>query len=1139
MDASYQLLLSPDPAALHRATLSLCLTALHQCRAQGLGTRVLWIVPTHRAQRQWSRNLLSELGSVCLAPPLITFDGFAEQILRAGGHPARKISSTVRRLLLRRITSRLLQEKQLVHFAGVARTAGFLDVVSGFIAEVKRDEVWPEAFIAACQKSSQVTRRDRELGLIYQQYQAMLLANQWYDAEGCYWLARTMLAQGRCPALSSWDWIGVSGFADFTHTQYEILEELSKRCPSLAITLPGSSSNDREELFAKSQIAAQTLQRQIPQLRTKTVPPMEQGHPARQTLCRSLFSNPRAITPATDASGLELVACLGSESEISAVAMRVKCLLAQGIRPHQIAIGLRQLNEHGRRWQAELTAAGLPVWCDVGQPLRETGVIKFLLAVLQNELEDWKFQRLTTVLGSSALQPDSYAGVWANDVRDTDRVLRGLRLSQGRREILASIERAGKRLVPVTEPPEGDDPDVPLERPLNAEQCQAALRCLSWFQRVTEPLLRSQTLAEWIGVLDQFLTVCGAVGTSATEDANRNRRTEIWDKWDRRLRDAAVAEAQAFPVVPRWELAELLPELRDYLAEERLEPAPEPAGAIRLLSFDQLRHLEVPYLFLANLTEDSFPRRHRDDCLFTDTERRHFVELGVPLRHALRHQQEELLFFATLMLCATEQVTITYPAVDPRGQPQFPSPYVAAIQSLWSSGALSVQQAGQLDPVPTVEHAISTSDARLLAMQAALQGESGWLRSFAEQHATRSTAMNLLSAVEMAAARFETSGFTRYEGRLEHVEHQSALAMRFSVQRQFSATELEAYATCSFRFWLEHVLGIEPLPAVESGTDHLRRGVVVHDVLSRLVDHFEGDDAATELSQHFTALVTKLLQKQPVQSDLEQALLRVEEQLLTEWSVAYADQFQQYVAQISENWDVKTRWQTDPEVPFGSVPHLAPEETRPPLAIGHGAQQVLLRGRIDRIDVGRVSGQPVFTIIDYKTGRRPDAKEPDLQAGRRLQLVLYAVAARRLGLVPADASPYQLGYWCLKETGFRSGLPGRNAAKFQAIDNATWTALEQIVDETIPQLVAGLRAGEFVVENADEKCTGHCAYHTVCRVNQVRPLAEKLVKLRRTFSLKPAEKVADVAKSGTPADISATPKKPRTRTKKPANEDQA
>ena len=54
---------------------------------------------------------------------------------------------------------------------------------------------------------------------------------------------------------------------------------------------------------------------------------------------------------------------------------------------------------------------------------------------------------------------------------------------------------------------------------------------------------------------------------------------------------------------------------------------------------------------------------------------------------------------------------------------------------------------------------------------------------------------------------------------------------------------------------------------------------------------------------------------------------------------------------------------------------------------------------------------------------------------------------------------------------------------------------DHTLEEVIPQLARGIRDGKFLVENADDDCTGHCAYHTTCRVNQIRPLALSLNKV--------------------------------------------
>ena len=58
------------------------------------------------------------------------------------------------------------------------------------------------------------------------------------------------------------------------------------------------------------------------------------------------------------------------------------------------------------------------------------------------------------------------------------------------------------------------------------------------------------------------------------------------------------------------------------------------------------------------------------------------------------------------------------------------------------------------------------------------------------------------------------------------------LAARFPLQHTFAATDLERYASCPFRFFLERVLEIEPVEDLALEFDVLNRGRVVHDVLA-------------------------------------------------------------------------------------------------------------------------------------------------------------------------------------------------------------------------------------------------------------------------------------------------------------------
>ena len=70
----------------------------------------------------------------------------------------------MKRLLLRRISEHLNERGELQHFLPIAGTTGFLDIISGFISELKREEIWPQDFVAACeQRKSAFARRDLEV----------------------------------------------------------------------------------------------------------------------------------------------------------------------------------------------------------------------------------------------------------------------------------------------------------------------------------------------------------------------------------------------------------------------------------------------------------------------------------------------------------------------------------------------------------------------------------------------------------------------------------------------------------------------------------------------------------------------------------------------------------------------------------------------------------------------------------------------------------------------------------------------------------------------------------------------------------------------------------------------------------------
>jgi hypothetical protein len=91
-------------------------------------------------------------------------------------------------------------------------------------------------------------------------------------------------------------------------------------------------------------------------------------------------------------------------------------------------------------------------------------------------------------------------------------------------------------------------------------------------------------------------------------------------------------------------------------------------------------------------------------------------------------------------------------------------------------------------------------------------------------------------------------------------------------------------------------------------------------------------------------------------------------------------------------------------------------------------------------------------------------------------------------LFEGQAVPLHAGYWYVKKEGFKCGQPLHQPGDDGWQPSAFWRdRVQQILDKVF-SLVGGIRAAEFPMASLDANCTSHCAFKTVCRVNQVRAL---------------------------------------------------
>jgi len=498
--------------------------------------------------------------------------------------------------------------------------------------------------------------------------------------------------------------------------------------------------------------------------------------------------------------------------------------------------------------------------------------------------------------------------------------------------------------------------------------------------------------------------------------------------------------------------------LGELLASSRARAGGVRGAAVELGDFAGLAGRRVAHLFACGLVDGEVPARPPEDPLLGDDERTALNRAlgGNVLPLAARAIDQAALAF-WVALGAADAAHLSWTSGNEDGAPLLRSPLV---EELDPPKSVVVRLAR--DPIPRLAHARTVDEAtarvvlevrgdRASRLSAADVEAAALLPAIARHDPPRLGRLEHLVAVERQRHRFfvgdvEAHG---YVGALRDGELLAALAgAKLPGRREdaLSATSVEAYAACPFKFFLRNVLRVGELEEVDDEIDHRTLGRLYHDVLEQLFSRLgkEGrfpiviDEAVIDLADEVCDdVIAEWRRTEPLGHP---ALFAVEER------------------RLRERVQAVLRTEADNVPAEGCMPaHF--ERAFGPLPFG----DVWVRGKIDRIDVG--VGRAM--VLDYKTGGKKGLAEQakdDALCVTSWQLPIYAAAARvELGLSSVEAS-----FYSLREAALTRAV--REPADFE---------------DKLSALHARMRAGDFAVRPVEEACE-RCGMEAACRVRQLK-----------------------------------------------------
>lgn len=490
--------------------------------------------------------------------------------------------------------------------------------------------------------------------------------------------------------------------------------------------------------------------------------------------------------------------------------------------------------------------------------------------------------------------------------------------------------------------------------------------------------------------------------------------------------------------------------------------------------------MDFDTVYILGMAEGAFPPANADDAVLPDAVRASLdMEEALPLRSERRMEERRL--FLEALASGRKRILSCCKATASNERSQYPSPWFVAAASALSSSPLSTSALEKMGSRPWLTIIQSPRHGLTLAEGTSFADKRDYeMSSLARWHdAGRPVRDHFLNppgsagrrVLDMEDAR-NSPRFTAWDGNLAGVR-QASQRLNIVEGAAFSATRLEKWAGCPFKYFLENILNIAVLDPPEEllEIDPMERGSLLHRVLERFHNECSSAGIApahgAPWQKKHLAMLTGI-----AMGEFEEADRRGVTGHPLLWQAAQTEMLHDLSVFLQEDNALRARNVSKPEYAeysFG-IDGDARSHAAPSVRLS-GGLTIKFRGKIDRIDFN--PGRSRAWVIDYKTGKARNLdvfKKDMLIGGTLLQLPVYALALRA-GM--DEDCVIEAMYW------YNTGRGGFRRMEVPLAE------VENRFRECLDVIISGIAVGMFVanpgrIENEDFGSCGWCDFKRIC-----------------------------------------------------------
>ncbi|MCJ0932284.1 helicase-exonuclease AddAB subunit AddB [Virgibacillus halodenitrificans] len=954
------------------------------------GTSIFYIVPDQMTFQQESALFHDKdiVGSI--RAQVVSFSRLAWRILQeTGGGTKQFISSVGVQMMLRKIIEEKTDDWRV--FQKAMEKQGFLSQLEKMITEFKRYNISPEALQSQMKEIEGYVHKESgeealiskldDLAYIYEKLM-VALQDKYIDSEDQLQLLADKISES---SLLEDAEVYLDGFHRFTPNELVVVEALLKKCKSvtIALTVDGLETEASElDLFYQTvetyhQIQQIAIENQIPLEETVQLDPANGRFSNRPYFAH--LEQYFDVRPAPQFDGetpIRIAEAAHPRAEVEGVAQEViRLVREENYRFRDLAVFIRQTDTYHDLIATIFEDYDIPVFIDEKRTMLNHSLIEFIRSVLDIVEGNWRYDAIFRVLKTGFIPlTDKEYPLTADAIDELENYVLeyGIR---SRNRWLGDEEWVFQRFRGFDQATQTDT-EKEIQKRINRYRKQVVsalapfdedMRRVSTIRELCE---RTYLLLEELNVPNR-LEQMRELFDERSEIEKGREQEQVWN---------AVIQLFDEMVEMAGEETMTLTTFRATLDAgfETLKFAHVPPSIDHVIvgTIDRSRISGIKCSFLLGVNEGVWPMKPSGDGMINEQERELLAGHGLRLAETSKRQLLDDWFYMYIAFTsAKDKLWVSYPLSDEEGKSKMPSQLIKRVEDLFP---ICCEHLLLQDPDELVEadRFITTPTKTRSALTAQLaRNRKGYpvkpiwwhvLNWYITHHDRYSTTYNVLQSLF-------------YENKPINLDTETVEKL-YPKQVKASVSRLETYYRCSYQHFAKYSLGLDERKTYKLDAPDI--GQLFHEALKTITEWVqqEGRNFA-QLTKNDTdgyarKAVTNLapiLQHQILHSSNRYKYIQ---QKLQEVIARAA-----YI--LSEQARQSNFSPVGLELGFGTDQKLPPLTL--PLPNGY---ELMLRGRIDRIDQAINNESLFLRIIDYKSSSK-GLNLLEVYYGLALQMLTY------------------------------------------------------------------------------------------------------------------------------------------------------